>query len=488
MRTHRRLHWLALAAMLSSSLLLLNGSAQYYQPPPPVNPYTGAPIAQAVPNPLTGRGMVRPGEFNPFTGRMTQPAPVYNPLTGKAMPAYQASSSAQAGPESWPAGSFPITGKAGAGLESLDKAVLQIMDRHGIPGAAMAVARNGKLIYARGFGWADLGRRVAVEPQTVFELASLSKPITAMAALLLIERGKLSLDDRALDLLRHIPPIPGARIDPRLSKVTVRHLLNHTGGWDRNVSGDPVTWSPQIARVLRVRLPINNLLFISFMMGVPLDFEPGTKYAYSNVGYMFLEEIIQRASGQRYEDFVRENVLKPAGTKNIFLSTDRAMYRAGEARGYLAGTGIMVPPMGLPMAKAAAGWCGSPLDMVRFLTALDGSRGKKLLQETTFAAMVAPPPPPMKKNDNGTYPALGWELAGPSGKGYGYAQDGNWPGARTFMKCIHARGLNWALLFNVSMQPDPQDKGIVKEMIRELNTFLDGAERFPDLDLFAEYR
>jgi CubicO group peptidase (beta-lactamase class C family) len=128
------------------------------------------------------------------------------------------------------------------------------------------------------------------------------------------------------------------------------------------------------------------------------------------------------------------------------------------------------------------------VDMVRFLTALDGSRGKKLLDEKTFAAMVAPPPAPVKKNPNGTYPGLGWPIVGPSGKGYGYVHDGKWTGTRTFMKCNPARGLNWALLFNVAMQPDPEDQRVALDAARECEAEVERAKSFPDVDLFATFR
>ena len=112
----------------------------------------------------------------------------------------------------------------------------QIMARHGIPGGSLAIAKDGKLVYAKGFGWADLKTGTPVKPQTTFGLASLSKPITALSTLLLVERGQLELGDPALFYLRHISPPKGVPIDPRLKNITIRHLLNHTGGWDRNVS------------------------------------------------------------------------------------------------------------------------------------------------------------------------------------------------------------------------------------------------------------
>ncbi|HVJ82606.1 MAG TPA: serine hydrolase domain-containing protein, partial [Planctomycetia bacterium] len=269
------------------------------------------------------------------------------------------------GAAKWPLAEVPTSGKAGDGLESFDKAILGIMDRHGIPGGALALARNGRLIYAKGFGWADLDNDTPAEPTTLFGLASLSKPITALATLLLVERGRLSLEDAAFDHLAHIKPPQGARVDSRLRKITIRQLLNHTGGWDRTVTGDPVTWSPVIARSLRLPLPITNAQFISFMMAIPLDFDPGTKYQYSNVGYMLLEAVIEQVSGEPYEEFAQRNVLTPAGIDKAFLGAAKGHRRPGQAKCYLAGTGSEVPLLNLPMAKSALGWNASVVDMVR---------------------------------------------------------------------------------------------------------------------------
>jgi N-acyl-D-amino-acid deacylase len=463
---------------------------------PPYNPYTGAPLPVPPNNPLTG---VPPSPWgnpltgappgpqmltNPYTGRPLPPAAGYtNPLTGRAQPGLGGPPAAAASP--WPREALPVRGKAGPGLEPLDKAVLGIMERHGIPGAALAIAKDGKLVYARGFGWADLAAGTPVDPWTLFGLASLSKPITALAILLLLERGQLALDDRVFELLKHIRPAPGARVDPRLKTVTVRQLLNHTGGWDRAVSGDPITWSPQIARTLDVPLPLTEAQFTSFMMGVPLDFDPGTRYQYSNVGYILLGQVIEKVSGRRYEEFVRAEVLEPLGIDRAFATvTAPRAFREGEARSYLAGTGVQLPPMNLPMARAAGGWSASATDMVRLLTALDGSRGKKLLKDKTYQLMVAPPPPPLKARPNGTHPGLGWPDVFATPRGPGYAHDGSWHGMRTFMKCNPAKGVNWALMFNVSMQPDPVDLQLAQAAARQIQERVERLDRYPAVDLF----
>src|SRR5262245_53148845 len=103
----------------------------------------------------------------------------------------------------------PVNGRAGPGLERFDSAMLTIMDRHGIPGAAFAIAKDGKLVLAKGYGWANVATGEAVRPETLFGLASVSKPLTAIAVLKLVEQSKLKLDDRVFGLLGHIQPPAG---------------------------------------------------------------------------------------------------------------------------------------------------------------------------------------------------------------------------------------------------------------------------------------
>jgi N-acyl-D-amino-acid deacylase len=388
------------------------------------------------------------------------------------------------GPAQEPAYEIPITGDAGPGLEVLDAAVRAMMRRHGIPGGALAVAKDGRLVYAKGFGFADtaLGRKAT--PETIFGLASLSKPITALAILKLLEEGKLTLDGRVFDILRHLKPAPGARVDPRLFTVTVRQCLNHSGGWDRARSGDPTSWSAQISRQLRVPLPLTPDQFIVFMTGVPLDFDPGTDTRYSNVGYILLGQVIEKVSGQPYETYVRKHVLEPAGVRRAAVEPARA-YLAGEARRYLAGLGQELPPQRLPMVRAAGGWAASPTDVARFLTALDGSRGRPLLREETFKLMLAPPPAPIRPRPDGSYSGLGWEKVAVSEKTYAYFQDGNDFGVRAFMQ-RSPRGVNSVLVFNASVQPDLSDRQIAKAAVRQVREAVERVRDYPKVDLFRD--
>lgn len=103
--------------------------------------------------------------------------------------------------------------------------------------------------------------------------------VTAVAILTLVEQEKLNLDTGAFALLPHLTPLPGATIDPRLARITVRQLSQHTGGWDRDARGDPLFKSTEIAAATKTTAPADADAVIRFMLGRPLDFDPGTKYA-----------------------------------------------------------------------------------------------------------------------------------------------------------------------------------------------------------------
>jgi N-acyl-D-amino-acid deacylase len=380
----------------------------------------------------------------------------------------------------------PITGKAGPGMEPFDPAMVRIMDRHGVPGAAFAVAINGNLVMAKGYGWANADTGETVKPDTLFGLASLSKPITAVATLKLVEQGDISLDDKVFAILRHIRPAPGARVDPRLPEITIRQCLNHSGGWDRGVTGDPVNWEPQICRAYRLRPPLTPVQFISFVLGLPLEFNPGTDLKYSNIGYILLGEVIAKVSGQPYRRFVEENILKPMGIKRAALHPANGRYLPGEALRHLAGSLQPLPPMQLPMVEAAGGWSGSVVDMLRFLTNLDGSRGKSVLNAKTRDLMRDQPPAPLKPRDNGTWFGLGWDSVMEKGAKYGYYKEGSYQGMRTFMKRLPG-GANWALMYNASMEFDQVDMRMTASTAEEVHRFVENFDKYPDIDLFEEF-
>src|SRR5215469_13092928 len=133
-----------------------------------------------------------------------------------------------------PGQTIAITGQSAPTLSPFDELMVSLMEKYGLPGGQLAVTQNGRLVLAHGYGVAD--STTQVQPDSLFRIASLSKQFTSVAILQLVQQGKLSLDEPAFAILSDIQPIPGAVEDPRLARITIRNLLQHSGGWDRVTS------------------------------------------------------------------------------------------------------------------------------------------------------------------------------------------------------------------------------------------------------------
>ena len=215
------------------------------------------------------------------------------------------------------AASPPLVGCITPGLEPFDAAMTRLIHEWDLAGGSLAVSHNGRLLLARGYGIADKATGAPVTPRTRFRLGSLSKPITAVAILKLVEEGKLRLDDPILPLLGDLVAPAQTVRDPRVRAITVRHLLQHTGGFDREASGDPM-FMPRAAAALerqRATPPPTCAVILRNVLDGPLDFDPGAREAYSNFGYCILGRIIERVTGTPYVEFARSRLLEPAGAR-----------------------------------------------------------------------------------------------------------------------------------------------------------------------------
>ena len=221
------------------------------------------------------------------------------------------------------------TGRQFAELKSFDELMEGFVRDNELPGAALAVAKDGRLVYARGFGYADVEEKQPVQPESLFRIASISKPFTAVATLQLVEQGKLGLNDSVFDLLPHKPHLAkGDKADPRLGQVTIAHLLRHQGGWDRKETIDPLFHAIEIATVLDKPPPATQDDVIRFMMGWKLDFDPGERYVYSNLGYCLLGRVIEQVTGRRYGDHMVNEFLRPLGIESMRLARTLPSARA----------------------------------------------------------------------------------------------------------------------------------------------------------------
>ncbi len=396
---------------------------------------------------------------------------------------------------------IPETGTVTSSLASFDRLMRGFMRDNKIPGGALAVAKDGRLVYARGFGYADVEHRQEVQPDSLFRIASISKPITAVAILQLVDARRITLDTRVFELLPHRAQL-GAdqQIDSRLRQITIEQLLQHRGGWDRDRSIDPMFQSVEIANSLGVTAPAKPDDIISFMLGWKLDFDPGDRYAYSNFGYCVLGRVIEHVSGESYEAYVQQHVLRPLGIDRMRIGRSLASQRCAEEVKYYTpnnGTGMAVvgTPIGrrvprpygtwyLEAMDAHGGWIGSALDLVRFGTQVQRRRSAHLISSDMYRAMLACPPGVAGHDADGkpnaTHYGFGWRVR-KVGNGYNLWHSGALPGTSTLLVQRHD-GLCWAVLFNTTYTTDGQRPASKIDSL--IHKAADAVKDWPQHDLF----
>jgi N-acyl-D-amino-acid deacylase len=402
-----------------------------------------------------------------------------------------------------------ITGQEMPKLAAYDELMTDFMRQHKPPGVALAVTYHGRLVYARGFGHADVEKNEPVKPASLFRIASISKPFCSVAVMHLVERGKLRLDDPVLPLLKLEPHLArGAKLDPRWRQITVRQCLQHTAGFDRDKSLDPMgaEAAELVAEALNVPLPIHPRQIIRYFLGKPLDFDPGTAYAYSNFGYCVLGRVIEAVAKKPFGEYVTEQVLKPLGIHRMQLGKN--LYRdraAGEVKYYdssgRTGRAISGPRIGqqapLPYGvecvetmDANGGWIASAVDLVRFGAALDDIKKCPVLNEQSMLEMLAPPPGPVGHRPNGkpkpVYYACGWDVRPVLNEQGRFTKwhMGLLAGTSTVFVC-RADGINWAALFNCDATKDGKEfAGLIDPL---LHGPADKIKDWPEVDLFPRF-
>ncbi|MDB4673336.1 beta-lactamase family protein [Verrucomicrobiales bacterium] len=215
------------------------------------------------------------------------------------------------------ASDIPVVGFPVPELKVLDDTMLELMEENSISAGSLSVMRNGAIVFHHVYGWQDREKTKPLRPDAMFRVASVTKPFTAAAVRQLISDGEFSLDSKVFSL--GVPEaglldyVPFGTPDVRLGDVTVDHLLRHYGGWDRTIAGDLTYREKTIADAMDVASPPGRENTVRYIMGQPLQYDPGTTYAYSNIGYLLLGLIVETASGKSYEDYVGEHVVGASG-------------------------------------------------------------------------------------------------------------------------------------------------------------------------------
>ncbi len=382
-------------------------------------------------------------------------------------------------------------------------AVLQSFIREQkIPGASLAITDSSRLVYARGFGYADVGQREPVNPESLFRIASISKPITAAAILQLVDQEKLSLDDKVFDLLKYEPHLEDqAKFDERQGKITIRHLLQHRGGWDRDKSFDAMFKSTEFSKALGVEPPAIPKTVIRVMLGKPLDFDPGERYAYSNYGYCLLGRVIEKLTGQSYEEYVKQKVLAPIGVNAMSIGATRLKGRKeNEVRYYdpRVGDSVFAKDLNSPVPQpygawhleamdSHGGWIASVIDLVRFASAFDSPDECPIVSAKNIAEMVKRPDGVAGHEKDGTpkatYYGLGWSVTVDESGQVTASHGGSLPGTNTIL-IRRPDGRNVALLFNTRVTA--RVSRVVSAVLPQLNKAIDDVSHWPDHDLFEQ--
>ena len=325
------------------------------------------------------------------------------------------------------------------------------MQRQHIPGLALLVARGGKIVQAEGFGLSNVELQVPVKPETIFQSGSVGKQFTATAVMMLVEEGKVGLDD---PLTKYFPDAPSS-----WKEVTVRELLSHTAGF-----GDyPETFD--------FRKDWTEAELLKLVEGIPLAYPPGTKWDYSNLGYLTLGILIHRVTGEFYGDFLQQRIFHPLGmeTTRIISEADIVPNRAAGYRlvkGELKNQEWVAPMLN---TTADGSLYFSILDLAKWDAAL---YTEKLLKPSSFDQMWTPAKLKSGQPNKAGY-GFGWAIGDRHGH-HVISHDGAWQGFQTTI----ARYVNDQLTVVVLANLAESNPSAIADHVADL--YLSDAKNKPD--------
>lgn len=382
------------------------------------------------------------------------------------------------------------------GLDAFDNAIQAIIKKWEIPGANLAVAKDGRLLLAKGYGWADKEKKQQVGPHTLFRMGSINKTLTAVLLLKMVEDGRLMLDQPALPILEKAGLRPVSMVDTRIERITLRQLLQHSAGFDREISGDPF-FQPHLGQVARRQKtePVTCDAIIRDSLERRLDFDPGARFAYSNTGYCMLGKVIETVAGEPFARLASRQILAPVIGKD---------FRSGNSLQSVAGETTYYPYPGEPLAPAAPGlatglvpspygsysienmdalgaWIATPTDVLKFFLAIDGARGASLLSPASVHAMIDAPvyasgPTPLRR-----YYGMGVNVTR-SDQGINWWHAGNQPGVYT-LALRTRQGYAWVVAFN-SRPAGLRRTAFFADFDEALWRAARSVQRWPEGDLF----
>lgn len=371
-------------------------------------------------------------------------------------------------------------------LEGMDKKIRSFMRKWHIKGSSLAIMRNDSLVYAKGYGWADVEKEREMEPSHILRMASVSKLLTATGIMVLQDRGMLNIKDTVFG--------PGAILDTpffneltecdkNYRKITVEHIMRHQAGFRR----DPLFSSVDVMKQLGLDHAPTKEDYYSLVLSRKLRWVPGTSQKYSNFGYLLLSEIIEKVSGMPYEDFMKKEVFEPAGCYDMHIGSSYYAERLpGEVRYYThegdgkyieeyTGSGKMVERCyggtNLPLLSGAGAWCGSPAEIARFVASIDGRpEVKDIISHESFLQMI-------EYFDKETF-SLGWNDTTPE---KGWSRTGTLAGTSALVR-YYPNGECWILITNTSTYRGPRFPKYTEALFRDCRNLY--SSKLPHRNLF----
>lgn len=371
-------------------------------------------------------------------------------------------------------------------LIEIDRFINRFMLREGLNGGAtIVISKDGKVVYAKGYGFSNREDSILMQPYNAMRIASVSKLITAIAVIKLVEEGKLSLHQKVFG--KHGILNDSSYLeykDKRMGNVTVYHLLNHSGGWTARW-GDPMFMPHAIARQMKYELPISMKDIIHFMQKKRMHFNPGIGSVYSNFGYGILGEIVTKVSGMSYEQYIKSHILNPLGVydmsigysdKNKRLKNEVFYYEADSS--YIAfdyrtkeRDSVMVRRAyggtDIQTLGSAGGWVASAIDLIKIILTVDGyNTVPDIISEMMLDTMVT--------CEKGFDP-LGWR----------YVIDDNWYRSGTLaatsaMVARLSNGICYVVLLNSANHRGPDLATLLR---LNMDILVKQIKNWPDVDL-----
>ena len=370
-------------------------------------------------------------------------------------------------------------------LAGLDKKVKSFMRQWQIKGASLSIMRNDSLLYSKGYGWADEQKGIEMEPRHIMRMASVSKLITAVGIMVLQERDSLSIKDTVFGPsgILNDSLFNGLIKDRNYHKITIEHLLRHQGGFPR----DPLFSSRDVMTQLRLDHAPEKEDFYKVVLSRPIRFEPGSWQRYSNFGYLLLSEIIEKVSGMPYDEFIRKEVLFPAGCYDMHIAgTYYEDKRENEVRYYThEGDGKFIEEYNnsgvtvercyggnnIPLLSGAGAWCGSPAEIARLVACIDGDPTvEDIISEESFRQMT-------EYFDKDTF-SLGWNDTDPA---KGWKRTGTLAGTTALVHRF-PDGECWVLITNTSTWKGPGQSRYTEALFKQCRELYSSS--LPERDMF----